>query len=174
MILPIASGKGGTDKTVVTASLAALLNRKIMGDADVDAANLYILLHVQVQETHAFSGGNTAVVEKSRCTACGLCLEACRFEAIQEDAEGKVDIDPLYCEGCDFCYHVCPAGAIQMVPNRSGDWFVSSSQYGPFVHARLGIAEENSGKLVSVIREKASEIAEKDQLDYILIDGLHY
>jgi len=163
----IISGKGGTGKTVLTASFAALAKSKVMADCDVDAADLYILLDPDVRERHLFKSGMTAVIDKDACISCGKCREICRFEAISAD----LVVDPVSCEGCMFCSFICPAGAIEMEENTTGEWFVSDTRFGPMVHAKLGIAEENSGKLVSLVRSKAKEIAEKQGLGWVIIDG---
>lgn len=169
--LVVISGKGGTGKTVISGALAALVQKKVLADCDVDAANLYLLLHPEVREEHSFSGGKKARVDLEKCTGCGNCLEVCRFLAISAREDGKIAVDPISCEGCGICSHICPVEAIQMEQNISGKWYVSSTKYGPFVHARLGIGEENSGKLVTEVRKKAKEIAEKDGLDFVIVDG---
>jgi len=162
----VISGKGGTGKSVITASFASLAKNKVMADCDVDAADLYLLLHPGVKETHEFSGGKTAFIEERACTQCGECQEACRFEAIVNYV-----VDPISCEGCGVCFHICPEKAIKMLDNLSGKWFVSETKYGPFVHAKLGIAEESSGKLVTLVRQNAKLIAEKEKRDFVIIDG---
>lgn len=167
----IISGKGGTGKTILSAAIATLAQNKVMADCDVDAANLYLLLHPDIQETHPFTGGNKAIIDAEKCTKCKECLEICRFDAIAEKEEEEIFIDPISCEGCGVCSYVCPAGAIQMEKALSGEWYVSKTKYGPFVHARLGIGEENSGKLVAEVRKKAKEIAEENNKDFIIIDG---
>ncbi len=169
--LVIISGKGGTGKTILTASFAALAQNKVMVDSDVDAANLYLLLHPEIKETYSFSGGKKAYLIAEKCTGCANCVEACRFDAISENKEGEILIDPISCEGCGVCSFVCPEEAIEMKNSISGEWFVSKTKYGPFVHAKLGIGEENSGKLVTEVRKKATEIAVERSLDYIIIDG---
>jgi len=163
----VISGKGGTGKTVVTASLAALAKNKIMVDCDVDAADLHLLLHPVVKERHEFRSGQTAVIDQSLCKKCRKCVAVCRFGAVKTD----YTIESFSCEGCSLCSRVCPYGAIHMVENVAGEWFVSDTEYGPFVHAKLGIAEENSGKLVGKIRQVAKELAEKQSMDYVIIDG---
>jgi len=169
--LVIISGKGGTGKTIITASIATLAQKKVMADCDVDAANLYLLLHPEIQEAHQFSGGKKARLDIEKCTGCGECVNTCRFLAISEKEDGKIIIDPISCEGCGVCSYLCPVEAIEMKKSISGEWFVSRTKYGPFVHARLGIGEENSGKLVAEVRKKAKEIAEKKNLDFVIIDG---
>ena len=169
--LVIISGKGGTGKTIISASFATLIQRKVMVDCDVDAANLFLLLHPETQETHQFSGGMKARIRPEECTACGECIDVCRFSAVKNTEEQEVTIDPISCEGCAVCSYICPVEAIEMEKNISGEWFISQTKYGPFVHARLGIGEENSGKLVAEVRKKAKEIAEAKKLDFIIIDG---
>ena len=165
--IAIISGKGGTGKTVLTASFAFLAKNKVMVDCDVDAADLHLLLHPVIKESHEFSGGVTAMIDPEICVQCGKCIEVCRFDAISDDFV----VDPISCEGCKLCSYMCHFEAINMEDNRSGDWFVSDTKYGTLVHAKLGIAEENSGKLVTKVRQVAKEIAEKENQDYIIIDG---
>ena len=163
----VISGKGGTGKTVITGALASLAQRKVMADCDVDAADLHLLLKPISKENHKFKSGVTAVINKDLCTQCRKCIEVCRFNAIKEN----FTVDPISCEGCAFCGFVCPVQAIKMEENETGEWFISDTRFGTLVHAKLGIAEENSGKLVSLVRQKAKEIAEKKKLDYVIIDG---
>ncbi len=169
--LVIISGKGGTGKTIISASFASLAQNKAMADCDVHAANLYLLLHPEIIETHQFSGGKQARINQEECTRCGECIEVCRFDAICKSNSEDIIIDSLSCEGCAVCSHICPPGAIKMEDAISGELFVSKTSYGPFVHARLGIGEESSGKLVSEVRKKAKDIAEKENLEYVIIDG---
>ena len=163
----VISGKGGTGKTVITASFAALADNKVMADCDVDAADLHLLLQPKIRQRIEFKSGVTALINKEACIQCGKCREVCRFDAIDEN----FTIDPISCEGCAFCHFVCPSTAIAMKENLSGEWFISNTRFGPMVHAKLGIAEENSGKLVSLVRKKAKELAEKNNSDWIIIDG---
>ena len=163
----IISGKGGTGKTVITASFASLAKNKVMADCDVDAADLHLLLAPSIKERHEFRSGKTAIIEKERCIQCGKCLEVCRFNAVSKDFK----VDPIACEGCAFCSFACPVSAIKMKENLSGEWFVSLTRFGPLVHARLGVAEENSGKLVSLVRQQAKELAERNNCDWVIIDG---
>jgi MinD superfamily P-loop ATPase len=165
--LLIISGKGGTGKTVLTAAFAALAGNKVMVDCDVDAADLHLLLDPKIKEAHIFKSGLTAVVDRSQCTQCGTCREVCRFDAVNSD----FTIDQLSCEGCAFCSFACPEGAIEMIETVSGEWFISETRFGPMVHAKLGVAKENSGKLVSLVKQKAKEIAKEYNFDQIIIDG---
>jgi len=162
----ILSGKGGTGKTSLVGSFAALAQSKVLVDCDVDAADLHLLLSPSVKENQEFWSGQVATIDEAKCTECGLCQEVCRFEAIND-----FRVDPIACEGCAFCYQVCPAEAISMAECLSGHWFISDTRYGPLVHARLGIAQENSGKLVALVRQKARQIAGKEGLGYIISDG---
>ena len=162
----VLSGKGGTGKTSIVASLAALAQSKVLADCDVDAADLHLLLSPVVKEEKEFWSGQVAVIDEEKCTECGLCQELCRFEAIKD-----FEVDPMSCEGCGFCYQVCPVDAIAMEDSMAGHWFISESKYGYLCHARLGIAQENSGKLVALVRQNARLIAEKQNLDYIITDG---
>jgi MinD superfamily P-loop ATPase len=162
----VLSGKGGTGKTSIVGSFAALASNKILVDCDVDAADLHLLLRPVTREQHDFRSGQTASIDADKCTRCGLCGEVCRFDAI---ADFKVN--PFSCEGCGFCFQVCPAQAVTMEENVAGQYFISDTGYGTLVHARLGIAQENSGKLVASVRQTAGALAEKQQADYIISDG---
>ncbi len=162
----ILSGKGGTGKTSIVGSLAALAKNKVLADCDVDAADLHLLLSPSVKQETEFWSGQVAVIDKDRCTECSLCQDLCRFDAIK-----NFEVDPVSCEGCGFCSNICPVEAITMKENMSGHWFISDTAYGPLVHARLGIAQENSGKLVAQVRQQARKIAEEQNLDYTISDG---
>lgn len=164
--LAIVSGKGGTGKTTIAAAFASLAKNKVLVDCDVDAADLHLLLQPKVLIQEKYFGGRSPRVDLEKCTQCGLCTEVCRFHAVDNGV-----LDPISCEGCGFCFHICPESAIAMEEAFSGDWFISETSYGPFVHARLGIGEENSGKLVTVVRRQATEIAKEKNLNLILIDG---
>lgn len=163
----VISGKGGTGKTVLTASFAALAKNASFADCDVDAADLHLLLKPEIKERHEFRSGKTAKIDRKLCQECGKCIGICRFGAIRKE----FTIDSISCEGCAVCSHVCPANAITMEENLSGEWFISNTKYGPMVHARLGIAEENSGKLVTLVRQNAKKIAERENKDYVIVDG---
>jgi MinD superfamily P-loop ATPase len=164
--LVVLSGKGGTGKTSIVGSLAVLAERKVLADCDVDAADLHLLLNPSVKEQARFWSGQTAHIDRDRCSECGLCQDLCRFDAIKD-----YTVDPISCEGCGFCSHICPVEAVTMEENVSGHWFISETRYGPLVHARLGIAQENSGKLVAQVRQQAKQIAEEQNLEYIISDG---
>ncbi len=163
----VISGKGGTGKTVITGAFAALAKNHVMADCDVDAADLHLLLQPKIKFRQDFRSGLSAVIDKKVCQQCGKCITACRFNAI---SDGFV-IDHVSCEGCGFCSHICPVGAIKMEENLAGEWFISQTRFGPMVHAKLGIAQENSGKLVSLVRKQAKELALKTNCDWVIIDG---
>lgn len=163
----VISGKGGTGKTIFSSSFAALAKNSVAADCDVDAANMHLLLHPQIEERHEFIAGQKAVLDKEQCIKCSKCIEVCRFEAISED----YIIDASACEGCGFCQRICPVKAITMKASMAGDWFVSKTKYGHFIHAKLSIAEDNSGKLVSKVREAAKKKGEEINASYIIVDG---
>ncbi len=169
----VISGKGGTGKTSLVASLAALSETPVLADCDVDAADLHLVLEPRIKHREDFSGGKSAEIIPDRCSNCGKCFELCRFEAIikDESKQPAFSVDPIGCEGCGVCSHFCPEEAIDFKPSINGQWFISDTRYGPMVHARLGIAEENSGKLVSLVRGEARKIAEEKGLSYIIVDG---
>ncbi|KKM09530.1 (4Fe-4S)-binding protein [Clostridiales bacterium PH28_bin88] len=164
--LLIISGKGGTGKTSIVGSFAALAENKVLTDCDVDAADLHLLLHPEIREKKEFYASRKAFIHQEKCVQCGRCTEACRFGAIQE-----FRVNPIFCEGCGVCFRLCPAGAITMEDHLSGHWFISDTRYGLLVHARLGIAGENSGKLVAEVRQAAKAMAEKKGYQFIIIDG---
>jgi len=164
--LTIISGKGGTGKTTFTAAFAQLTDNKVMADCDVDAADLHLILTPKVRKSAPFYGGRNPVVDLEGCTKCGVCTEVCRFDAIHD---GVVDL--FACDHCALCAHACPEHVIKMEDAHSGDWFVSDTRFGPMVHAKLGIAEENSGKLVTVVRKEAMDIAKAQACEWVIVDG---
>ncbi len=175
--LVIISGKGGTGKTSVTASFAAQARNTMVADCDVDAPDLHLLLDPQVQERFPFSGGKNAEINPEQCTNCGLCQQYCRFEAIAPTGPNNSQysqtyyVDPLACEGCGVCAEFCPNQAIEMKDAVNGEWYKSQSRFGPMVHARLGVAQENSGKLVTLVRQKAKDWAGQKNADLLICDG---
>jgi MinD superfamily P-loop ATPase len=169
--LVVISGKGGTGKTVVSASFAALARNAVLADVDVDASNLHLLLRPDIRERHVFVSGRKARVNPEVCTGCGVCLSVCRFGALTAGDDGKARVDPFSCEGCDFCFHVCEPAAIVMEPCVAGEWFLSTTRFGPLVHASLGVAQENSGKLVTEVRKKAREVGEREGRELLIMDG---
>jgi MinD superfamily P-loop ATPase len=165
--IAVISGKGGTGKTTITASFAALAHDVVIVDCDVDAATLHLLLHPQIVETQEFRGSRLAVLDGTKCVECGLCRDSCRFQAINDVFE----VDSFLCEGCGMCVVVCPVEAISLKERISGHAFISKTRYGTMSHARLNPGEANSGKLVTLVRHNARQIAEKENLKLILIDG---
>lgn len=165
--ITVLSGKGGTGKTTITASFAVLAHDIVMVDCDVDAPDLHMLLHPQIIKTQEFRGSKLAIVDRTRCIECGLCQNSCRFDAIND----SIQIDPVSCEGCGVCVVVCPEEAINLQERISGYAFISKTKYGTMSHARLNPGEANSGKLVTLVRHNARQIAEEKNLDLILIDG---
>ncbi len=165
--LVIISGKGGTGKTSIMAGFSSLTKNSILCDADVDAADLHLLMQPRVLRTTDFTGGSKAVIRKDACIECGRCRELCRFGAVSED----YTVDPISCEGCGVCVDFCPEKAIDFPVQKCGEWYISDTRFGPMLHARLGIAEENSGKLVSLVRRETEKLAEQKGCDLILTDG---
>lgn len=162
----VLSGKGGTGKTSIVGSFAVLAKNKALADCDVDAADLCLLLQPTLKEDNEFWSGQVAVIDEDKCTQCGLCEDVCRYDAIKD-----FKVDPIACEGCGFCHQVCPSEAIAMRECLSGHWFISETRYGPLIHAALGIAEENTGKLVAVVRQNARLLADERALEHIITDG---
>ena len=192
--LVILSGKGGTGKTSVTAAFAHLAAEEempihaVLADADVDAANLELVLAPQTELREDFWGGKIAHVDIETCSSCGYCIEVCRFEAIGTIEQPEFSrlvagdptiylstnlpiIDPVACDGCAACVHQCPEGAISMQNQLAGKWFRSESRYGPLFHAALIPAQENSGKLVTLVKQHARLKAMDEDFDLVLVDG---
>jgi len=175
--LVVISGKGGTGKTSVVASFASLAEKGVVVDCDVDAADLHLVLQPQIVRREDFTAGSKARIKPGHCTACGKCEELCRFDAVYFDGpgNGKVPktfrVDTIACEGCGVCFDFCAEKAIDFEPAVCGQWFVSQTRCGPMVHARLGVAAENSGKLVTQLRRTAQEVAAQQKRELILCDG---
>jgi MinD superfamily P-loop ATPase len=188
----VISGKGGTGKTTLTAAFAHLAhaagNRPIICDLDVDAPDLHLLLDPQLQKTESFVSGHEAVIDPEKCEGCGRCAEVCRFDAVLEGTKGQRDkgtkragpgssgpsgyrVDPMRCEGCKLCVVKCPAGAIDFPDRMCGHWHLSDTRFGPMVHAQLLPGEENSGRLVTLLRQKAGEMAQAEERPLVLSDG---
>jgi MinD superfamily P-loop ATPase len=166
----VISGKGGTGKTSITAAFAHLASSHVICDLDVDAPDLHLLLEPLHSRIHEFISGNEAVIDKGRCENCLECIDRCRFQAIAENGQYPI-VDPLKCEGCKVCVVFCPVNAIDFPEKNCGRWYFSDSRFGPMIHAQLRPGEENSGKLVTLLRQKAKETAEKNGLKLILSDG---
>lgn len=164
--LTVISGKGGTGKTTIMAALATLAKKAVLVDADVDAADLHLLLQPQIQSRAPFKAAKKALIDFSKCDGCQKCEQVCRFKAIS-----NLQVDPIACAGCGVCRYICPFSAITLLEVPSGEWFISQTRYGPMVHAQLGVAQENSGKLVTLIRKEAVKIAQEIGYSLILIDG---
>lgn len=173
--LVVISGKGGTGKTSLAASFAVLADRPVIADCDVDAADLHLVLSPQVLERHLFRSGHEAVIRRDDCTGCGTCLSHCRFDAVRTNGrvpgELRCSIDPVSCEGCGVCVRFCPEQAIDFPERLCGEWMISETRSGPMVHARLGVAAGNSGKLVSTVRREARRIAGERNRPLVIVDG---
>lgn len=174
--LVILSGKGGTGKTCLTAALAHLAAcseppvTPVLADADVDAANLELLLSPRRLECQKFYGGQIALIDPVTCSGCGDCADVCRFDALYPD-NGAYQVDPLACDGCAACFYQCPEKAIIMQPQTAGEWFRSDSSFGPLFHAELFPAQENSGKLVTLIKQQARLCTIDGGYRLLIVDG---
>ncbi|MBN1197024.1 MAG: ATP-binding protein [Candidatus Aminicenantes bacterium] len=173
--IAVISGKGGTGKTSITAALAVLAENAVVADCDVDAADLHLVLAPEVRQRHEFISGHEAVIRELDCRGCGLCKDYCRYEAIDEvtakDGRQVFRVDPAACEGCGVCVRFCPVQAIDFPDSHCGEWNISHARTGPMVHARLKPGAENSGKLVSQVRESARAEARSSGRSLILVDG---
>jgi len=163
----VISGKGGTGKTSIVAAFAALAKDKVLADCDVDAADLHLVLAPRVVHEEEFTASQKAFIIEDKCVQCGKCRELCRFDAISEDFV----VDKIACEGCGVCAYFCPEKAIEMRSVVSGRWFISDTRHGPMVHARLGVGEENSGKLVTLVRTQAKKLGEERGMKLVIVDG---
>jgi MinD superfamily P-loop ATPase len=165
--ITILSGKGGTGKTTITAAFAVLTREVVVADCDVDAPDLHMLLHPEILETREFRGSKMAVIDESKCIKCGICREKCRFDAITQD----LTVDPFSCEGCGVCAIACPVNAVTLTERISGYAYISKIKYGFMAHALLNPGESNSGKLVTVVRQNAKLLAEREKASLVIIDG---
>jgi MinD superfamily P-loop ATPase len=171
--LVILSGKGGTGKTSVAAALAHLASLEmpiVLADADVDAANLELVLEPDKLEEHVFMGGQVAIIDPDLCQLCNRCYEVCRFEAIVP-GEDTYRVDDLACEGCASCVYQCPEGAIHAEEQQAGLWFRSDTPFGPLFHAHLFAAQENSGKLVTLVKQQGRLLALDEGRELLIVDG---
>lgn len=169
----ILSGKGGTGKTSLSAAfahLAASAGTNVLVDADVDAANLELLFKAHRIKEEPFVGGSIASIDQSRCSSCGICQDVCRFDAVSV-WDGTYRVDPVACDGCAACVYACPEGVIALEKQQAGEWYISGTDYGRFYHAHLFPAQENSGKLVALIKRQAQDALERMEGDLMLVDG---
>ena len=166
----VISGKGGTGKTSLTAAFAHLAGEAVLCDLDVDAPDLHLILAPRPWRREEFYSGHEAVIDPAACTGCGTCAQMCRYGAVV--AEGEVfRVEPLACEGCKVCVEFCPEGAIAFPQRHCGRWYLSQSRFGPVVHAQLFAGAENSGRLVTLLRQQARELAQRQGRELILCDG---
>ena len=173
----VISGKGGTGKTTIVAAFAALAKNAVFADCDVDAADLHLILQPTIKKTSDFSGGKTASIIAEKCIGCGECRQLCNFDAVlfngppNDVVEKTYTIYPIACEGCGVCAHFCPNQAVEFKDALNGQWFISDTRFGPMLHARLTPGQENSGKLVTLIRKQAGKIAVEKNKQLIIVDG---
>ena len=166
----VISGKGGTGKTTVSAALAGIIPNVLLCDLDVDAPDLHILLDPAIQKQEHFVSGKEAKIRRDLCTRCGQCKRICQFDAVVQQS-GEYAINPLHCEGCGVCAALCPAGTIELSERDCGEWYVSATRFGPMVHAQLYPGQENSGRLVTLLKQEAHLLAREQGRDWILCDG---
>jgi MinD superfamily P-loop ATPase len=169
--ITILSGKGGTGKTGVAAAFASLVKNAVFTDIDVDAPDLHLILQPDIQETYRFEGSRIASIDTKVCTNCGICKKECRFDAIHYRMGGGLEVNAFTCEGCRLCERICPVRAIHSEPSKNNFWFLSETRFGSMLHAKMGAGEENSGKLVTLVRKEAKERAKKQNADFLINDG---
>ncbi len=170
MEIAIISGKGGTGKSSISAAFATLSERVVLADCDVDAANMFVLFHPEKEVEQVYVSGQKAILDEALCSQCGLCVDACRFDAIDWQ-QGRVKINELLCDGCWLCAHICPEAAIAMENSDQSRLYAGAFRNGEMVYGRLAPGEENSGRLVSLVREKAKKLSNEKQLETIILDG---
>ncbi len=168
--ITVLSGKGGSGKTSISAAFATIAKNIIVADCDVDAANMHLILNPTLDYEELFTTGYKAIINDKICVQCGICIDLCRFEAIA-NINGIVTIKETTCDGCKLCSRLCPTQAISMMPSNRSKWFKGTYRNGLMVHARLAPGEENSGKLVNIVRSQARKMAEAANFDIIVIDG---
>ncbi|MDA3905057.1 MAG: 4Fe-4S binding protein [Bacteroidales bacterium] len=168
--IAIVSGKGGTGKTSIISAFASIARNKILVDCDVDAADLFLITKPTILESHEYEGGKIAILDAEICTNCGICMDLCRFDAISL-VDDQTTISEFSCDGCKLCEIACPVDAIKMVENMESRWYESETRFGSMIHAKLGIGEDNSGKLVTKIRDIANKKAKELVMDTVIIDG---
>lgn len=168
----VISGKGGTGKTSLSASFSYLEgSNTVVCDCDVDVANMHLLLDANFANQSDFYSSELAVIDPQICTNCGACFEVCRFDVISKDEKTHI-VDKISCEGCHYCYRICPFDSINMKTQKAGDIYVSDIKNGAkMVHAKLGFAAENSGKLVAKVKSEAKMLALKDNKNFVITDG---
>jgi MinD superfamily P-loop ATPase len=169
--ITILSGKGGTGKTSVTAALGVLAKNAVFCDNDVDASNLHLIFQPKIIQEEVYLAGWKATINEEACTQCGLCMDHCRFDAIHTHDTGGYYINEFQCEGCRLCERICPSQAISSHQSDNNQWFLSETRFGKMVHAHMGPGEENSGKLVTLVRKKAREAATETVADWVINDG---
>lgn len=170
MEIAVISGKGGTGKSSISSAFVSVAKSAVVVDCDVDASNLYLLFSPLCKEEEAFVSGSHAVVNNDKCTNCNTCIDLCRFDAISK-VDGKIRISESACDGCYLCSRVCPVQAIKMIPADKSRMYAGTFRYGDMVYGRLAPGEENSGKMVNLLREKAKRYVEDYGYDTIILDG---
>ncbi len=170
MEIAVISGKGGTGKSSISAAFATLNGKVVLADCDVDAANLYLIFDPSVEEEEVYIAGHKAVIDYSKCTNCQICKDYCRFDAISLKND-KIVISEISCDGCFLCSRICPENAIEMIPNDKSRMYSGSFRNGKMIYGRLAPGEENSGKLVNMVRDKAQQVSKDTGIDTIILDG---
>lgn len=170
MEIAVISGKGGTGKSSISAAFATIARQAVLADCDVDAANLCLIFNPSIEEEQEYVGGQYAVVDHDRCKLCNLCASYCRFDAI-EIQKDKIVISEIACDGCQLCERLCPQHAIGMIENKKSRLYSGLFRNGRMVYGYLAPGEENSGKLVNLVRERAKSLALQFNHDHVIIDG---
>lgn len=150
MIISVASGKGGTGKTIISTSLALSLGEVQFLDCDVEEPNAHIFLKPQINERIS-AGIPVPEVDETKCNFCGKCAQICEFNAIVV-IKKKVLFFPELCHGCGGCSYICPENAIKEVEREIGVIEKGRSGNIDFSHGILNVGEPMAPPLIKQVK----------------------
>nr|MBN2277394.1 ATP-binding protein [candidate division Zixibacteria bacterium] len=154
LTIAIASGKGGTGKTTLSTSLAAILVERgedvVFLDCDVEEPDGHIFLKPQGIQSQPVNVMIPRIIPE-KCNFCGACGDACQFNALAVLAD-RVMVFPSLCHSCGACYHICPEKAIEEIPREIGTINYGNGQGVKFFEGRLNIGEALSPPVIKVLR----------------------
>ncbi len=166
----IISTRGGVGKTAITLALASAIKKVVLVDADTETMDLRMLTAAQTTKEEKTDAVAPVHINEDECIRCGLCKALCHFDAVFNEF-GTYQVNPQHCQSCDLCLKACPVSAIEHMDAKQHHWGIAESRFGPLLYAQLAPGEDLNGSLISIIREKALEIAQNEDYDTILIDG---